>query len=133
MVVALRAADGQTEHTFADGVHAIKHRLHAELLRIHTAFFIDHRVTQKTRGDDLVLGCVRKQVACDLLNDELIVGKVAIECIDHPVAIEPDESHGVLFITVRVCVMRCIQPVAAPALAMMLGGQQFLDGGGKIR
>ena len=55
VVVALGALDGQAEDALADGVHAIEHRLHAELLGIDAAFLVDHRVAQEAGRDDLVL------------------------------------------------------------------------------
>ena len=57
--VALGALDRQAEHALADGVHAVEHRLHAELLGVDAAFFVDHRVAQEAGGDALVLRRVR--------------------------------------------------------------------------
>ena len=54
--VTLGALDGQAEDAFTDAVHAIDHGVHAELLGIHAAFFVEHRVPQEAGGDDLVLG-----------------------------------------------------------------------------
>ncbi len=79
VVVALRALDGEAENAFADGVHAVEHRLHAELLGIDAAFLVDHRVAQKAGGHDLILRGVRQQIAGDLLDDELVVRQIAIE------------------------------------------------------
>jgi hypothetical protein len=66
VVVALRALDGQAEHAFADGIHAIEHRFHAKLLGINAAFLVDHGVAQKTGGDDVVLRGVGQEVAGQL-------------------------------------------------------------------
>ena len=104
---------------FADGVHAVEHRLHAELLGIDAAFLVDHRVAQKAGGDDLVLRGVGQQVAGELLDDELVVGQVAVEGVDDPVAVEPDEARLVLLEAVGVGVARGVEPVAAPALAVV--------------
>ena len=60
VIVALRALDRNSEHALSDSVHAIEHRLHPELLRIDTAFLIDHRVSEKARGDALILSCIRQ-------------------------------------------------------------------------
>ena len=55
VVVALGALDRQAEDALADGVHAVEHRLHAELLGVDAAFLVDHRVAQEAGGDELVL------------------------------------------------------------------------------
>ena len=77
VVVALRALDRQAENAFADAIHAIEHRVHAELFRIDAAFFVEHGVAQKAGGDDLVLRRVRQLVARDLFDDKLVVRQVA--------------------------------------------------------
>ncbi len=63
VAVALSALDGQAEDALADRVHAVEHGLHPELLGIDATFLVDHRVAQKPRGDDLVLGAARQEVA----------------------------------------------------------------------
>ena len=47
-------------------------------------------------------------VAGDLFNDELVVRQISIECIDHPIPVEPDLAWFVLFVAVRVGVARRI-------------------------
>ena len=44
MIVALRALNCDSKHTFPDAVHAIKHPVHPELFRVDAAFLIDHGV-----------------------------------------------------------------------------------------
>ena len=41
-----------------------------------------------------------QQVAGELLDDELVVGQVAVEGADHPVAVEPDRARLVLLVAV---------------------------------
>ena len=66
-------------HALADGVHAVVHGFHAELLRVDSTLFIDHGIAQETRGHNLVLRGVRQQVAGNLIDDELVVRQVVIE------------------------------------------------------
>ena len=117
--VALGALDGQAENALADGVHAVEHRLHAELLGIDAALLVDHGVAEEAGGDLLVLRGVGQQVAGDLLDDELVVGQVAVERVDDPVAIEPDVARLVLLVAVGVGVTGRVEPDAPPALAVM--------------
>jgi len=43
--------------------------VHAELLGIDAAFFVDHRVAQVAGGDELILRWIGQQVAGKLLNE----------------------------------------------------------------
>ena len=87
--VALRALEGQTERAFADDIHAVEHRLHAELFRDDRAFLVDHAVAEETGGDELGLRAVGQEVARDLLDQELVVRQVAVQGLNHPVAPGP--------------------------------------------
>ena len=127
MIVALGALDGEAEDALADGVHAVEHGFHAELFGIDAAFLVDHRVAQEAGGDDLILRGMRQQIAGDLLDDELVVRQVAVERVDDPIAIEPDEPRLVLFEAVGIGIARRVEPEPAPALAVMRRGEQAID------
>ena len=45
VAVALSALNRQAQNAFADGVHPIEHRLHADLFRINSPFFVYHGVS----------------------------------------------------------------------------------------
>ena len=119
VVVALRALNGDAEDALPDRVHPVEHGFHAELLGVDAPLLVDHRVAQKAGGDDLVLRRSGQEVARNLLDDELVVGQVAIQSADHPIAIEPDLALLVLLESVGVGVARRIQPVPPPALTVM--------------
>ena len=71
VVVALGALDGQAQDALADGVHAVEHGLHAELLGIDAAFLVDHRVAQEAGGDDAGPGWrpgSRSPAICSMMN-----------------------------------------------------------------
>ena len=68
-----------------------------------------------------------QQVAGDLLDDEPVVGQVAVEGVDDPVAIEPDVPRLVLLEAVGVGVPGRVEPVPAPALAVVRARQQAVD------
>ena len=119
VVVALGALNREPEHALADRVHAIEHRVHPELLGVHAAFFIEHRVAQKTGRHNLVLRGIGQQIAGELLDNELIIRQIAIERVDHVITIEPDVARFILFEPIRIRVARRIKPMAAPAFAVM--------------
>ena len=68
-----------------------------------------------------------QQVAGDLLDDELVVGQVAVEGVDDPVAVEPDLARLVLLVAVGVGVAGRVEPEPAPALAVVGRGEQPVD------
>ena len=118
MVVTLGALYGHPEDSFADRVDAVEHRLHAELFRVYAALFVDHRVTQETGGHLLILRGIRQQIARNLLDHELVVRHIAIERMDHPIAVEPHQARRVFFVAVGIGIAGGVQPVASPALAV---------------
>ncbi len=125
--VALGALDRQAEDALADRLHPVEHRLHAELLGVDAPLLVDHRVAEEARRDDLILGGIRELVPGDLLDDEAVVGEVAVEGVDDPVAIEPDVPRLVLLEPVAVGVPGRVEPVPPPALAVMGARQEALD------
>ena len=126
VIVALGALHGQAQHGLADGVHAVEHGLHAELLWVGPALFVDHRVAQEAGSDALLLGRVRQQVARDLLDHEAVIGHVRVEGVNDPIAIEPDLARLVLLKAVRIGVAGSVQPDAPPALAVMRRCEQTI-------
>ena len=70
---------------------------------------------------DRLLGGIRQQVAGELFDRELFERQVAIEGIDHPIAVHPDLTLSVGVVAVRIGVAGDVEPVPAPALA--IGGR----------
>ena len=125
--VALRALDGQAEDAFPDGVHAVEHRVHAELLGINRALHVAHRIAEKTRRRNLLLRRAGQLITRELFNDEAVVRHVAIEGVDDIIAKRPLLARHVLLVTVAVRVARRVEPVPSPTLAVMRRIQQPLD------
>src|SRR5204863_484573 len=82
VIVTLAAADGDAEPDLAGRVDAIHHGFDAELLLIDAAFPVRQRVAMKTRRGFLIDRCRRQNIACDLLNGELVVWYVRVERLD---------------------------------------------------
>ena len=119
VVVALRTADGKAQHALSNGVHTIEHRLHAELFRIHAAFLVDHGIAQKAGGHNLILRSLRQQITSQLLNQELVVWQVAIQCVDDIVTVKPYAALLVFFKAIGIGIASGVQPVAAPTLSVV--------------
>ncbi len=124
MRVTLRALERKTERAFADDIETVEHRFHAELLRDNRAFLVDHAVAEEAGGDELGLRAVGQEVAGDLLDQELVVGQVAVQGLNHPITPGPLLAREVLFVTVAVSVAGRVQPVPRPFLTVVLALEQ---------
>ncbi len=89
MAVALRALRRESKGHLADTVHAVKQLNHSKLLGDDCPFFIDHAVSQKACGNNLVLSHLRQQVSGDLFDQELIVGQILIQGPNDPIPPDP--------------------------------------------
>ena len=78
-------------------------------------------------GDLLVVGGGRQQVARQLLGGELVERHVAVQGVDHPVAVLPDRARAVNAVAVGVGVAGGVEPVLAPPLAVVRAGEQAVD------
>ena len=124
--VTLRATGRQAEPGRARGGDAIHAGEEAELQRIDAALFVQHGVAMKARGDELILGGLRQQIARELFNGEFIEGQVGVQGTDDPVAIRPDGSVAILLVAVAVGVAREVEPLARPAFTVMGRGEELV-------
>ncbi len=75
--------------------------------------------------DQLVVRRVRQQIPRELLDREAIKRHVAVDRVDHPVAVLVGRQAGiVLLVAVAVGVARHVEPVPAPPLTEVLGRQK---------
>ena len=132
MVVATRAADCQTHEDATNRVDLFVDDVHFHLQRIVLGEHLrpDHK--EAGGGEPVVVdGFVpgfRKQVACDLLLEKLVVGFVGVERLDHVVAILIGIGVGHVFIhAVRVGISRQVEPVPSPALAVARRREEAID------
>ena len=128
VIVTLRAVERDAEEDLRRRVDAIDHLLDAELLLIDAALAIGERVAMKARRHLLFERRPPHQIAGQLLDDELVIRQIAIEGVDHPVAIAPGVGPtSVFLITVAVGIACQVEPVSAPAFAIVRRGQQAID------
>ena len=79
MVMALRAAQGETEHRFAQGLHAVGVVIHQVLLGDSPSLVGVHVVSLEPGGDELGFTSLREKVSGNLLDDKTIVRQVVVE------------------------------------------------------
>src|SRR6266849_4309762 len=116
VIVALGAGNREAEETAAGDVHAIVLELGA--------------IGVKCQAGLILFGIFFRQlVAGDLGFHELIVGHVLVKRADYPVSITEGVGVGLVHggVELVVGIARDVEPVAAPALAIMRGSQQAVD------
>ena len=135
MVVAAGAADRQGEKGAAHGVDLLVDDVDQHLVDVLLGEHLgaEH---EETRGGDLLealrVGLRRHQVAGDLLPDEAVEGLVAVQGVDDVVAVAEGVGEGdVLVEAVRVGVAGDVEPVAAPAFAVVGRGEEPVDDPGE--
>ncbi len=117
VIVASGAADGEAQPYRAGRVHAVLGVDGLVFFRNNTGFVGRDIAALETGGDQLIERWGRQQVARKLFDGELIEGQVAVERLNHPVAIGPHLAVVVDVDPVGVAVPRRIQPVAGAMLA----------------
>jgi hypothetical protein len=123
--VALAAVQREAHPGRAGDADAVHHRVKAVFIRVDAAFFIQHRVSMKPGGDDVLRRGIRQHVSGELLDAELIEGHVIIQRLHDPVAIGPDLARAVFLEAVRVRITCEIEPAARPAFAVLFGGKEY--------
>ncbi len=127
MVVTDRAAGGQP--------HPDETRRLRPVARIeHLVLFLDHAplvgrdvAAVKAGGDQLIQIGLRQQIASQLLERELIERQIAIEGLDHPVAVGPHLAIVVEVNPVGVPVASIVEPVPGPVFTIPLRFQHPVD------
>ena len=125
--MAPRAPHRQPHERGGRRFDAIHHVLDLILVGDGTAFEVDHVVAVEPGGDLLRPRRVREEIAGKLLDDELVVGQIAIEGVDDPVAPRPHAALAVDVIAVRVRVAGRVEPRHRHALSVVRRLQQRVD------
>ena len=127
VVVAGRAANGQAEEDRAGGVRAVLGVDHLVFLGNDAALVGCGVAAMEAGGDQLVHRRARQQVARDLLERETVEGQVAVEGVDHPVAVGPHLAVVVDVDAMRVGIASGVQPVASAVLPVAFVSEQDVE------
>ena len=124
VVVADRALTGERH----PGVHRRGGAIHGvteDIFRIDRAAFAGgHVAAVEATRDELILRRIRKQIAGELLDGELIERQIAIVSADHPVAVGPHRAFVVEMQAVGVAIARLVEPVVRHLFAVARRGKQ---------
>ena len=134
VVVAARAAHGQRQQAARNSIHAlvpvVGHEAADHVRGQALVLVIDGRCAEVAESSQVVARRARHQVGSELELHETVVGNVAVDCIDDPVAISPGiRIRGVGGLRRRIVLAKArhIHPVAAPAFAVLRRGLQTID------
>ena len=122
--MATGTVQGDPEPRRPDGPHAVGDVLDSILLVDDAAFRVDSVVAVEARGDALAEGWIGQQVAGQLIGDEAVVRKVAVERVDHPVPPAPHRALGIVVVPVRVGIASHVHPVHRHSLPVARRGQR---------
>ena len=134
VIVAAGAGDGQAQETAGDGVDALVALVGAALNRLGLIPNPGSAAEEAGRLEVFGGGVLAHQVAGELHLDELAIGKIVVELLDDPVAVDPGaiERHvaapaRIETANVVVAVAGDVEPVAAPALAVGRRCEETVD------
>ena len=128
MGVTLRTADRQPEPNRAEGIGAIHRFLHAILFGIGSTFGVMQRIAMKSGCNASGVARRSAQVARELLRRECIKRQVAVDCLDHPIAITPRAgAMVVVFKAFGLRVANHVKPVLGPSFPVAGRIQKAFD------
>ena len=134
VVVAAGAAEGQAEKRLAECVDPVVGAVgiilgdvdgRMDLLPQIPKAGSDHRfICPRLRIEPRM----RQQVAGDLLPHKLIVGKISVERLEHPIAVAPSiGDRQIEFVAPRFGIAHHIEPMAGEAFAVVGRGEELVD------
>ena len=131
--MAAGAGDRQTEERLAERADEILHLVEPRgLLHLGRALGVCDVVPRAAdvipRGDQRIEVARVQHIPGDLLSDELVVGQVAVERLDHPVAVAPGVvADMVVLEALTLAEPHHVEPVPRPALAVSGRVEQAID------
>ena len=125
--MALAAFECRAEPHRAGHIYPVDNLVRAVLFFVGTRFNIHRCAAVKSRRDLLLHRRIRQQVACNLLDRELVERHVGIQRPDDPVAIGPDRAVAVALIAIAVGIAGRIEPRRRPPLAILRQSEQAIN------
>ena len=127
MIVATSAVHGQGHPCHARGLHSVDYGFNEPLVHDPAAFAVETVVPVEPGRHDLVLGCIGQHVARQLLDRELVEGKVPVVGADEPFPPEPHGAATVALEPVAVGITGQIKPFQCHALAVVGRREQAVE------
>ena len=97
MTMALHTTHGGTLPYVESGVDTVNNRSDSKLLVIRSSLVIIHGIAMESSCNQLI-GCwFGQEISGQLFNGELVIGQIAIQCLDDPIPIMPNGSSWIFF------------------------------------
>ena len=125
--MALGATQRQTQPHLAERAGAVHCVADDELLGVRALLLVEAGIAIEPAGDFVFRRRIGEQIACQLLDGELVEGQVPVVGIDDPVAPHPHLPGRVVFITRGVAEASKVEPEVGHLLAVARRGQQTID------
>ena len=123
--MALGTTNGDPHEDLSGRINTVFDRSRSELFVVGAPFGVRHGIPVECRSNALTERGVRKQIACNLLCGELVVGFIGIKGIDDPVSITPHVgAEWIGTVTRTVSVASQVKPGSRPALSKGGIGQE---------
>lgn len=131
VVMTFGATGGQPEPDGGRGADPVDRGFATVFFLVHSTFLIGEGVSMEAGGDFLGEIRIGQEVAGELLDRELVEGKVPIDGVDDPVAVKVGiRAGGIFFVAIAIGVAGQVEPMAAPAFAKVWGSQELIDESG---
>ena len=127
VVVAAGALEREPHEGGGGRLDPVGHIFDAVFLRDDAPFGREHVVATEAGCDPLRPAGIGQEIAGELLHDEAVVGHVAGEGVDHPVAPRPLRPLLVVVVAVGVGVAGDVEPLQRHPLGMPWRGEQPID------
>src|SRR5215204_5376457 len=96
-------------------------------LRYYSAFLSILMIAKESCSQNIFLVCIWQHVSGDLPFEKLVIGKIFIERVNHPISPGPLTPYIVILIAVTVRITCYIEPMKCHLLAVLWRLQQFIN------
>ena len=132
MRVTLGTAHSQPHPNLHCGVRSVLDGSDAKFLIVCASLVVFHRVAVESGCQNLFGRRLGQEVTSELFDRELVVWQIAVERLDHPIAVAPHVAVAIFLVTFRVRKACQVEPHPCPMFTEILSPQQAIDHGFEI-
>lgn len=129
VIVTAAAVESEAEPSGSGGFSHIHGIIDAIFFGDGAAFAVDGVIAEEGGGEFLFGGGVGEEIAGELPEGELVVGKIFVESFDHPIAPRPAGPISVVFVAIAIGVAGDFHPVPGHAFTERGGSEKAIDEG----
>ena len=126
MIMTTRTADGEAKKSGRRGIHTIDHIFGQVFIRNDSRFGIATVITIESGGQPLLHRGIRQQITGKLFDNKLVIGLIAVEGLDNPIAPAPHLPFAIALIAAGIGIARHIQPAERHSLTIARAVEQTI-------